>query len=172
MSNYDDVFKDSISLDEQFDMFVEADEDDRMLDFLMHESDDFINDKVDWKRIENGKGGLGSDLGTDNPSTGAFAPKHDSARTKSLISSTDTVKQDHVIDGQAGKIVDKGNDNIDPENITKFTDKISVEGEKFEKIDRLDEEADDFDNAASLMLEELSAENPEIFKDVQLPPRL
>lgn len=83
MSDFNNNFAKKLLEDEDFDTIFGAEEDDDLMSCL--EADEFIKDERDTKNVEDcagaiGKGsGLGSDLGTDHETKGAFSAKGDTS---------------------------------------------------------------------------------------------
>ena len=149
MSGYDQKFAKALIQDADFDNMIDADDDDAILAQINNEAvgDEFIKDKVDFSSIENGASGLGDDLGTKHPSTGAEAPSVEASHQSTVVKQTPSIDAKNVIDH---KVDGQKDNNPDPEKILDTMDKVD-HPDHFE-IKR--EAVDNFDAAKNSLLEE------------------
>ena len=149
MSEYSMTFAKKLVEDETFDTIFGAEEDDRLIDCILKEDDEFIKDERDTDKIEDGTGaigkgdGLGSDIGEDHETKGADAPKED------------TSDQD-IIGKEGGETFKKGGQLNAGDNAqgTDMKDGSTVSGDLHVAGDSADETDKAFEEAFNALMEE------------------
>lgn len=147
MGDFNNNFAKKLLEDEDFDTIFGAEEDDDLMSCL--EADEFIKDERDNKDIEDGIGamgkgsGLGSDLGTDHETKGAFSAKNDTS-------------DEDIISAVGGETFDKGGQLNAGDNAQgKITDGSTVKDDFRVAGDNTNAVDKEFAEAYKFIMEEL-----------------
>ena len=171
MSEYDMSFAKKLLSDEDFDTIFGAEMDNQLMSSVLKEEDEFILDDPDACGIEDDYGkigagtGLGSDLGEDHETKGAFAAKGDTSDQDIIASTSGETfskgKELHSGDNAQGKVTDGHQPNGD----------FHVAGDDSDAIDKTFEQG--FLDAYAALMEEVNAElgleNPPVDTPTPVP---